>query len=151
MNESTFDPASFMTQEVEGEMETRYDPVPPSDYNSTIEAIDIRPAGDAIILDVTHLIHDTALAENMGMEKILVRQGIFLDIEPGGAIALGPNKNVKLGRLREAVNQNGPGKWGFQMLVGAGPMRSTVSNKPDKDDPTTIYSRVDKTLPLEAA
>ena len=147
---STFDPSSFMAQETSGEMETRYTPVPADDYTSTIDAIDVREVGDSVVLDVTHLILDSELAKKMGMEQLLVRQGIFLDIEPGGAIAIGPNKNVKLGRLREAVGQNTSGPWSFQMLKGAGPLRISVSIKPDKEDPSVLYNRVDKTLPLQA-
>ena len=146
--ESTFDAQTFLNTEVEGEMETRYTPVPAAIYTSMIDDIAVREAGDSIVLDVTHvLINVDELQSNMGMERLTVRQGIFLDIEPNGAIALGPNKNVKLGRLREAVNQNG-GRWNFAMLKGAGPLLITVSTKPDKDDPTVIYNRVDKTLPM---
>ena len=148
--DSTFDPQTFMAQETSGEMETRYTPVPAGDYTATIDDIAVREAGDSILLDVTHLIHDSELAEKMGMERLSVRQGIFLDIEPNGVIALGPNKNVKLGRLREAIGQNKPGSWNFQMLKGAGPLRISVSIKPDKDDTTILYNRVDKTLPLPA-
>ena len=34
---TTFDPDLFMSQEVEGEMETKYTPVPDGDYISTID------------------------------------------------------------------------------------------------------------------
>ena len=149
--DSTFDPQTFMAQETDGAMETRYTPVPADDYTATIDDVDVRDVGGGqVVLDVTHLIHDSELAEKMGMERLTVRQGIFLDIEPNGVIALGPNKNVKLGRLREAIGQNKPGSWNFQMLKGAGPLRIAVSIKPDKEDPTILYNRVDKTLPLPA-
>ena len=146
--QSTFDVETFLHTEVQGEMETRYTPVPGGDYTSTIDDIEVRQAGDSVLLDVTHLLHEAELATTMGMERLTVRQGIFLDIEPNGALSLGPNKNVKLGRLREAVNQNGAGPWNFAMLKGAGPMTITVSQKPDKDDETIIYNRVDKTVAL---
>ena len=32
---------------------------------------------------------------------------------------MGKNKNVQLGKLREALGQNGPGAWSFGMLEGA--------------------------------
>ena len=148
MPESTFDPQTFLNVEVEGEMEVRYTPVPEGDYISTIDEIAVREVqGGSIVLDVTHLIHDEALAEKMGMDRLTVRQGIFLDIEPDGRIALGPNKNVRLGRLREAVGQNAPGPWNFQMLKGAGPLKIAVSISPDKEDETIKYNRVDRTLP----
>ena len=150
--ESTFDPEIFMAQEIEGPMETRYTPIPEADYTATIggapEDVVTRKVGDSILLDVTYIIHDEALAEKMGMERLTVRQGIFLDSNANGAIELGPNKNVKLGRLREAVGHNKAGPWNFAMLRGAGPLLITVSIAPDKNDPTILYNRVDKTLPL---
>ena len=152
MNESAFDPQTFMNIEIAGEMETRYTPVTPGTYPATIDGIDIREVtndrGSSFLLDVTYLIHDEALAEAMGMERVTVRQGIFLEVEPNGNIALGPNKNVKLGRLREAVGQNKSGPWSFAMLQGAGPVNITVSNAPDKNDPTIVYSRVDKVVAI---
>ena len=54
----------------------------------------------------------------------------------------GSNKNVKLGRLREALGQNKNGQaWSFGMLKGAGPIK--VSIEPDKKNPED-YSRVVK-------
>lgn len=145
---STFDPATFMNQETAGVMETRYTPVPADDYTSTIDDVVVREAGDSILLDVTHLLHAPELAEKMGMERLTVRQGIFLDISANGVLELGPNKNVKLGRLREAVGQNKPGPWNFAKLKGAGPMKISVSIKPDKEDATILYNRVERTLAL---
>lgn len=145
---SAFDPETFMHTEVSGEMETKYTPVPEADYESSIDTIDIRKIttdrGAAIVLDVNHLINDSALAEKMGMERLTVRQGIFLDVEPDGRIALGPNKNVKLGRLRAAIGQNKAGAWNFAMLEGAGPLMISVSIDGD-------YNRVDRTMPMGAA
>jgi len=147
--ESTFDAESFMQTEVEGEMDTKYTPVPADDYHSVIDDIRIRAAKESVVLDVYHkLVGVDELCEAMGMEQLMVIQGIFLDIDTNGAIALGPNKNVKLGRLREAVGQNSGGPWNFAMLKGAGPIKISVSIKPDKDDDTILYNRVDKTLPV---
>ena len=146
---STFDPETFLTTEIVGEMETRYTPIPDGEYSSTIDEIAIRvidnDSGRSILLDVTHLIHDEELAENMGMERLTVRQGIWLDVSDNGAVELGPNKNVKLARLREAVGQNSGGPWNFNMLKGAGPLFVTVGHKVDDGDPTVIYNRIMKT------
>ena len=150
MAESTFDPATFMNTETEGVMETRYTPIPADDYTATIDDVVVREVtndrGSSILLDVTHLVHAPELAQKMGMERPTVRQGIFLDINPSGVVELGPNKNVKLGRLREAVGQNKPGPWNFAKLKGAGPLKITVSVKPDKDDARIMYNRVERTL-----
>ncbi len=152
--ESTFDPATFLASETAGAMEVNYTPVPADDYTAMIDDITARQVttdrGTSIVLDVTHLIDNPALAEELGMERLTVRQGIFLDVEPNGAIALGPNKNVKLGRLRAAVGQNGAAPWNFAMLKGAGPLRLGVSVVPDKKDPTIPRNQVDRTLPMSA-
>ena len=112
-----------------------------------IDDIAVREVTDAVRLDVTSKLLDVAsLEETMGMDRLTVRQGLFLDIGANGAIAIGPNKNVKLGRLRDAVGQNKDCKWNFAMLKGAGPLKIAVSVKPDKDDPTIVYNRVDKTM-----
>ena len=152
MADSAFDPATFMNQETAGPMETRYTPVPEADYTATIGGeendVVVRKAGDSILLDVTYIVHDEALAEKMGMSRLSVRQGIFLDVGGNGVIELGPNKNVKLGRLREAVGQNKPAPWNFAMLRGAGPLLLSVIIKPDETDPTVLYNRVTKTLAM---
>ena len=152
--ESTFDAATFLNQEVDGPMETNYTPVPANDYTAMVDDIDAREVtterGKSIVLDITHLIDDPALADEMGMDRLTVRQGIFLDVDPNGAIPLGPNKNVKLGRLRAAVGQNQTGAWNFMMLKGAGPLRISVSVGPDKKDPTIPRNNVDRTFPMEA-
>lgn len=150
--ESTFDPQTFLNSEVAGVMETNYTPVPGNDYTATIDDIIAREVtterGTSIVLDILHLIHDEALKEKLGMERLIVRQGIFLDVGPRGEILLGPNKNVKLGRLRAAVGQNKAGPWNFGMLKGAGPLRITVSVGPDKKDPTIPRNNVDKTFAM---
>ena len=80
----------------------------------------------------------------MNMERVSVRQSIFIDMESDGRIALGENRNVKLGKLREALGQNNAGAWAPRMLVGAGPVTIKTINKPDKNDPETIYSNVQR-------
>jgi len=150
--ESTFDVETFLATEVTGVMETNYTPVPANDYTVTVDDITAREVttdrGQSIVLDIIHLIHDDALKEKLGMERLTVRQGIFLDVGPRGEILLGPNKNIKLARLREAVGQNKAGPWNFGMLKGAGPLRITVSVGPDKKDPTIPRNNVDKTFAM---
>ncbi|MFQ5742011.1 MAG: hypothetical protein ACE5HV_00300 [Acidobacteriota bacterium] len=128
---STFDADTFMATEVEGAFETKYTPIPTANYTATIDSVLVRAAGDGVVLDVTCLIHDEELAAKLGLERITVRAGIWLDLDPRtGALLFGPNRNIKLGRLREAVGQNGPKPWSFKMLEGAGPLLIAVV--PDK-------------------
>lgn len=149
-DETTFDPDLFMSQEVEQEMETKYTPVPDGDYISTIdEKIELKEVNGSPVIDLYHVIDAPELAESMGMERISVKQSLFLDIDSGGALAFGANKNVKLGKLREALGQNNPGQgWNINMLAGAGPLRIKVGSRPDKNDATIIYNDVKATAAL---
>ncbi len=151
---SNFDPAVFMETSVEGAMETRYTPVDEGDYTAYIDDTKIRAVGDdSLILDVSWKIVDEGLAEKMGLEQVLVRQGIFLDAEQaeGGMMQLqtGPNKNIKLGRLREALGQNTGKPWTFAQLKGAGPVIIHVTQRSDKTDPSIIYNDVQRTTALQ--
>ena len=152
MSDSSFDADTFLNMSIDSSMEIRYTPVPKGDYTAHIDGIAVRklPGEDGgVLLDVTYQVHDAAVEASLGLEKVLVRQGIFLDVEKNGALQLGPNKNIKLARLREALGQNNAGRsWKFSDLVGAGPLKISLEIEPDKKDPDTLYNRVTKTHPL---
>jgi hypothetical protein len=143
-DDHTFDPDVFMSAEVSAPMETTYTPVAEGEYLAAIDDIKVRKAKDSVICDVTWLIMDDALKASMGMDRITVRQSVFLDVEASGALQLGPNKNVQLGKLRAALGQNGSGPWSFAQLKGAGPVKITVGVRPDRDDPEKKYNDVKK-------
>ena len=142
-NSTTFDPNVFAETAVEGEMSTRFEPVEEGDYEAFIEKFEVREVNNGgVVLDVHWSITDEELKSKMNLENITIRQGIFLDIEDG-KLVIGPNKNIKLGRLREALGQNKSGKpWSFNDLTGAGPCTIHVTQRPDKNDPTVIYNDV---------
>ena len=138
---STFDPDTFLGTETDQAMDTHFKPIPEGEYTAMIDTVIAKEVNDTPVLDVTYVITDDELKVTMNMDRVSVRQSIFVDMEADGRIALGSNKNVKLGKLREALGQNS-GNWSPRMLVGAGPVRIKTINKPDKDDPETIYSNV---------
>jgi hypothetical protein len=144
--ESTFDSDSFMNASVEGEMETRFEPVPEGEYTAVIENVAVKevdgPEGKIKICDVTWDIMDEDLKTNLGREKLQVRQGVFLDVDNKGNIVIGANKNIQLGRIRAALGQNTSSSWNFAKLLGSAPATIKVGVKPDKDDPETLYNRV---------
>jgi hypothetical protein len=49
-------------------------------------------------------------AKGIDAEKCTLRDSFFLDITEGGDIAMGPGKNVDLGKLRKATGTNEPGR-----------------------------------------
>jgi hypothetical protein len=117
-----FDPDNFLSSQTEGEMSTEFTPVPEGEYNALISGVNARSTssekGEYVILDITWAIDDAGVSETVGMDNPTVRQSIFLDTTDNGGLDLGKGKNIQLGRLREAVNQNGPGAWAPSMLEG---------------------------------
>lgn len=129
MSEETkgvFDPDTFMNMTTEEADETTFRPIPEGSYNAVISKLDFRtPKGNSII-DITWSIDDEAVRQETGMDDPKVRQSIFLDINSSGGLERGPNKNVQLGKLRAALNQNNPGQpWSPAMLEGQVAMIST--------------------------
>lgn len=152
MTDSTFNPDVFMNSEVAEAMETKFSPVPEGEYVASIDDIKVRSAKEAVLLDVSWNILDDALKATMNMDKVIVRQSIFLDVEPDGRLMTGPNKNVRLGRLRQGLGQNKPGQaWNFRMLKGAGPVKITVTQRhvqKEGTDETDTYNDVSKVTAL---
>lgn len=143
--QSTFDEDVFLNTEIKEPMETRFTPVPDDDYLAFIDDnLAFRRVNDSPVVDVTYILSDCdALKEKLGMERLTVRQSLFIDVDGQGRIVFGPNKNIRLGRLREALGQNKAGKpWSFAHLKGAGPVKIHVIQRPDKNDPTVIYNDV---------
>src|SRR3990167_6542963 len=99
MTDSTFDAETFMSIEITEAMETKFSPIPDGRYHMSIDDLKIRKAKDAVIMDVLWNILDDDLRTKMNMQKIIVRQGVFLDVEPDGRLMTGPSKNIRLGRL----------------------------------------------------
>jgi hypothetical protein len=140
---SKFDPDTFLGQETDQIMDTHFKPVPEGEYTAMIDTVVAKEVNDSPVLDITYVILDEAVKVEMNSERVSVRQSIFVEMEDDGRIALGDNKNVKLGKLREALGQNS-GIWSPRKLAGAGPVKIKTVNKPDKIDPETIYSNVQR-------
>lgn len=122
MNTSTFDPATFANTEFTDANSTTLNPIPEGEFVAAIDKTNIRviEKSGSVILDVTWKIDDAKVAEETGIASPQVRQSVFLDITPSGGLDFGKGKNVQLGRLREALNQNNAGQpWSFGNLLGA--------------------------------
>lgn len=115
----SFDPDTFLNETVTEDLSTDYVPVPEGEFPAVIKEVKARVAKTSTILDVTWSIDDQGARDATGMEDPTVRQSIFLDISDSGNLDLGRGKNVQLGRLREALDQNRPGMaWTPNMLHG---------------------------------
>lgn len=77
-------------------------------------------------------------------EKVFVPLNIWLDVnDSGDGLDLSEGKNVGLGRLRKALNQN-EGAWNPLMMKGKGPVMIKVTQRSDKNDPTQKYAEVNR-------
>lgn len=151
MTKLTFDPATFLSQQVTGANDTKLVPIPVGNYTAVIEKVEPRPwvskkdpnmAGMA--LDVIWSLDDAGVKKLLGRDKVTVKQGIMLEITESGQLDTGKGKNVGLGRLREAVGLNKPGKaFSPGQLVGQF-AKVTVGHRIDDRNPAdpAIFAEV---------
>lgn len=154
---SAFDPATYENMVVEGANETKSTPVPENWYKAMCDGVRIKvqkvtdkttgSSQEKPVLEVMHKVldPDPNVLQALNRQELLVRQDLWLDLTENGAVAMGPNQNLGLGRLREATNKNDPKKpFSFKMLEGAGPYWIFVSNKTNAETGDT-FSNVTKT------
>lgn len=144
----SFDAQSFLDASVSGSNDTKLIPVPEGEYVGVIDKVAARTwtskdgSSSGVTLDVTWIIEDEAVKQELGRTTVTCRQGIMLDINAAGdGLDMGKGKNVGLGRLREALGLNKPGQpFSFNMLPGqAG--KVVVSHRIDGED---TYSEIKK-------
>lgn len=76
-------------------------------------------------------------------EKVLVPQTVWLDVDENGDLDMSEGKNVGLGRLRRALNQNEASQaWNPLMMKGKGPCLIKTGQRADEKDPTIKYAEV---------
>jgi hypothetical protein len=116
---SEFNADQFMQTEVEGQLETEFTPIPEGEYQGVIK--EIKPdttAKGSPFLEVIWIIDDQSVRDLIGMDEPTTRQTVWLDINEQGGLDFGKNKNVGLGKLREALGQNTGAPWSPLMLIG---------------------------------
>lgn len=146
---SLFDPKSFFSAPLGGTLATKSIPAPIGETVGQIKAFDIASGekdGKAwYMLKTEFTLSDPEYISKWGVPdatEVTVKMDSFLDVSPGGGIAMGPNKNVRLGQLLEAAGVNQAGKT-MDMAVGQ-MVRVTVIHEPDSKDPSIVYARVNK-------
>lgn len=147
---STFSPEQFLGLESSQQGQTKFFPVPIGEYpQAQCTKVDARrftsdKTGETYtVLEYTWEILDEKVRAETQMEHPTVRQSVFVNLTPQGAIDWGRNKNISLGRLREAVGQNRDGRaWAPSHIVGQ-VARVVVSHRPDANgDPMAQVDRV---------
>lgn len=143
---SMFNPEQFTNLSTETGFSTRRSPIPEGEHIAACKGykfrVDEKDGKTYVVLDIQWRIDNQQLAESLGMKEAIITQGVFLDVDANGALEKGPNKNIQLGRVLEALGQNDGRRWSAAMLEGAGPVKLLVSHDPDKKDATIIYDRV---------
>jgi hypothetical protein len=86
--------------------------------------------------------------QQLKRDKVIVPMNIWLDVN-GDNLDLSEGKNVGLGRLRKALDQN-DGAWNPMMLKGKGPVMIKVTQRSDKNDPTQKYAEVNRVSKISA-
>lgn len=122
-----FDPSTFLDATLTEANSTTQTPCPEGEYEAVISDEPVfrqfqgtkDPSKSYMALDLNWEITDPAVCEVTGRTPTKVRQSLMLDVTDAGGLDMGKGKNVGLGRLREAVGLNEPGKaFSFRQLQG---------------------------------
>jgi hypothetical protein len=147
----TFDPATFLDVTLAEANATATIPFDEGDYTAIAKEPVVRQwtskdgSKSGIALDIFWIVDDAAQRAKIGREEVSCKQGIMLDLNANGGIDTGPGKNVKLGRLREALGLNKPGEpFNFRMIAGR-PAKVKIKNRVEGED---IFSEVTAVAPL---
>jgi hypothetical protein len=149
---SAFNTEAFENTVVEQEMETKYTPLIESSevgaYVAFIESHVGKEYEGQPILSLQFKVTDEKAQQQFDAEDVFVKHDIWLDgaFSEDGKLTLdfGPNKNVRLGKLRALLGQNDGQAWGFSRLDGAGPVNIFIRHRPDKNDPEIKYNEIVK-------
>jgi hypothetical protein len=145
-----FDPVDLMSQQVEANA-TKRTPLPVGETTAQITKMEIKdgksgpnsrnPGTPWARLDLTLEITDPAYLATVGdgtREKAMMFHGIMLDLTKDGKIATGEDRNVRLGKLREACGVNGQP---LNALMGQW-VRIQIAHKPHHEDPADTVAEV---------
>ena len=136
-----FDPNAFLNTVYNEQTSTKSIVCPAGDYAGVISKLAARSivTGDGdtrFLLDVTFDVQDPngAIKAVTKRDKNTARMSVWLDMTDSGQLDMSEGANVQLGRLREAVGQNGPGTWMAHNLMGAACRISVKVRTTDKGD-----------------
>lgn len=147
--EQEFDVNAFLNETIDGELDIKIIPIPEGAHMGQIgtgdkdvdvsRGISQKNNKPWMRLDVRIRLTDPNLAQQLQREEVTARYSIMLDLNEEGKLDLRPQRNVNLGKLRDAVGQNRPGPWSFMQLKGQ-PVKVQVKHR--KADDGNVYSDV---------
>lgn len=141
-----FSPEQFLDMQTTEANDTKLVPVPVGEYIAIADEVKARqwrkkddPSIAGLALDIVWSIDDAAVKQLLGRDKVTVKQGLMLDLTESGGLDMGKGKNVALGKLREAVGLNEPGRPFSPAMIQGQMAKIKVDHRVDGD---TIYSDV---------
>lgn len=146
-----FDPKTFAQMTFKEANSTKIIPVPAGDHAATITKYEILAwaakddaSKNGLKMNIFFNCDDPAVAAQTMRDQNVVRHEFFLDLNEVG-LDMGEGKNIKLGRLREAVGLNRPGEpFSFDMLVGQRAMVAVTHRLTADGDPVAEAKSVAK-------
>ena len=141
---SMFNPEAFMNSTINDASSSQYNVTPEGEFTGIISKIEVKTVGadNKPVINVTWKIDDESVRQETGLSEPTVRQTLWLDVTEQGGLDMGKGKNVALGKLRDALGQNTPGKpWMPGMLEG-GVATVKIKHSIDKRDNVTIQANV---------
>ncbi len=122
---TSFDPATFLNQSFDQALDTKVVPCPAGEYLAIADKIDVKTwaakdgSSSGLKIEILWDIQDENVKALLGRDTVKVPQQQMLDLTDTGALDFGKGKNVGLGRIREALDLNKPGKpFAFSMIQG---------------------------------
>lgn len=122
---SDFNPETFLNQTVEGALDTKIIVCPVGEYNAMADKVTIEKwaardgSSSGLKLKIMWDILDDDAKAVTGRDNLRVKQEQMLDLTDTGQLDMSKGKNVGLGRIREALDLNEPGKpFSFSMIQG---------------------------------
>ncbi len=112
-----FDPQQFLHTEMAKPHSTEYVPIPEGEWPGICTKVDTRTNTKRDTGEVFHSLQTFWELDSPEVRKALdqdhptVRYDFLLEFDDNGMLAEGPGKNVKLGRLREAIGKNNDPKF----------------------------------------
>lgn len=148
-NFTGFDVKAFATTIVKAKLDTKIPPIP-LDETDEFDILCTRSEAKIIKSNKTgeeYCTYDSSwevLDENVRakthLDKPTAHYGFILDVDPQKGLVLGQAKNVKLGRLLDAVGITSK-EWSLSMIEGTTCV-GKIRHRPDEDDPEIIYNEI---------
>lgn len=146
-----FDASNFLNTVFTDANDTKITPCPAGEYAAQIEAVEPKSGSikqgermgqDWAGLNISYNITDPGVLALLSRDKVTVRDLVMLDLTPAGGLDMGPQRNIQLGRVREATGLNQPGQpFSPVMLIGKS-VRVSVRHVPGFKNPADLVAEI---------